>query len=295
MRPLLIAMVLFASLAGPALAQPSLFTQAQSARQIFALGLDDGGLLDGSYYDLLTQGLDGQWANTTYLLAPGDGEARFAELTARSCTTLPTTIAVRRPLTIVLTSGRPPDQMFDVTYVYQGGTGFSAQADTTAFLRRLGILDARDAMRSSQILALGNVNADVSIFRPYEDVLVITRLRGLSEVYVRCAGGAASQPVPAAVAPAPEEGVTDPVDLETALGDLFDEQFRSADPEVRAQFIACATALFGRLSAPDLELAITSRFNPPDRDRFETAYPGLTEGAQACGESAAAAGENGLP
>lgn len=279
MRAIILA-ALAALAAAPAQGQ-QLTEQIGSAATAFRLGLDNDGLMGGGYYDALSQDIGGTWVDVTGLPGTPDTTADDAGI-AEACARQPLAISAGpAPLTLTFVLGGTSGAV-TTTYTYAGGTTFATYADTTAYLRRLGLLERMDAARRQALLMLSTANASVSIYRPSTDVMVLVSERGLPRIIGRCSP---EDPSIAAAEPATAGDSA----LADALGKTYDEQFgSSAPPEKRDQFVACALRVFAPLSEADRKLVIDTNFDPPtaDRDRIEASYPELADGARACAEAA---------
>lgn len=278
MRVIPAALLAIALVAGPAAAQEPLSARVGEAYEIFAQGLVPGAMMDGRYFDAVTEGIEGHWVFASALIPDKEDLAALDDRIVDICTADgpgTTRIAMSGPFAFTASRGGPSASI-TITFVYAGGTMFSQQVDTTGFLTYLGLID-KENMRQSAITALGSSTAPVMIFRPDSDILVLARTEGATEVYAKC--------------PAENGNTIDSAVLATAIGAAFDEQYRKAkNPAVRETFITCVVDALAPLPASDLQVLLDTNFKPEpaELERIGDAYPAVRDGTLACGEAVTA-------
>jgi hypothetical protein len=287
----ILAIAALAALATPVGAQQTLAEQVAAAKDVFMGGLTADQFRNGSYYQLLTEGLDGNYIELSGAIDTADAAGIRRQQDAL-CGTSAFTVTVTPPFGLFITRGADEK----IQYTHTGGTSFVPAIDIIGFAR------ANPGMRGSTATdLLKRIGEPVAIWRPSRDVFVITG-RDVPDVFVRCGRSAAARPVPVPapldlkLPTAPEGGTgaaETPDQLEAALGDVFDSEFGGARPIGRDAFIACALPVLAPLAPGDIDALIASRFVPSaeQRTQLEGDYPDLSAGLAACAEAAQAATE----
>lgn len=272
----LIVLGLISALTAPALGQDAV-EQGKAAYQAFNLGIFDGiEATPSSAFDALTAGLAGNWTELSRLMVTTQDnlEQRFAT----SCDSLPVTIALNRPYAIDFHHGKSGNVGYSFSYLYRGGSWFSAEVDPKEFFEYLGV--DGDALRDQALVALSRAVSDVLIFRPSPDILVVAKQGSRADIYARCGGSTLASPAAADPAAA-------------ALGAIFEKEFGTEKQSVRDAFVACAVAALAPMSQLDKDLLVKLNFDPPEkeRNRFNATYPDLQGALLACGNAAQAAAQ----
>ncbi len=187
MRPLAAAVLAFGLSAAPAAAADSIADQAHNAYQIFTGGVSQPAFLGARYGEFALKNVDGKWAP---LNGPDikSGIESYGADTDRICASPQASVlASPDPLTLTVTSTTPRGS-FTQTYALIAGTTFGAHVDDGPYLNALGLgLDnTSDAAAGQRSLALSIANGIVQIYRPSDDILVMTRDRGYPLVLARC-------------------------------------------------------------------------------------------------------------
>jgi len=184
------------TLAMPAMAADTIADQAEAAYQMFAGNLSQQAFLTAQYGATTLKGIEGNWvrlngpASKTGVETYGADTEKFCKSPAAL------TLASPNPLQLTLKTNLP-DKNFAQDYTLIAGSTFAEHTDPNDYLNAVGLgLDKKgDAADQQRALLLSLANSLVQIYRPSEDILVMTRDRGYPIVLARC---------PATVSPTPD-------------------------------------------------------------------------------------------
>lgn len=182
-----VLMLLAASVTSPSLAADSIADQAQRAFAVFAGGKSQMDFNTAGYSAQALANIAGKWVG---LGGPADGTGieTYGADTAKSCkSTAVLTLASPDPLTLTL-SAKPAASGFTQIYTLVAGSTFSQYTDPHAYFAAIGLGPERTGPEFDQrrALALSLANGIVEIYRPSEDIVVITRDRAYPTVLARC-------------------------------------------------------------------------------------------------------------
>ena len=171
----------------PAAAADTIADQAESAYSLYAGGLSQEGFLTATYGLALLKNISGNWVrlngpdNKTGVETYGADTDKFCKSNARL------TVAAPDSLTLTMTTNLPNGN-FTLTYTLIAGSTFGEHTDAGPYLNALGLgLDKTgDNVDQQRALLLSLANGLVQIYRPSEDILVMTRDRGYPVVMARC-------------------------------------------------------------------------------------------------------------
>ena len=180
--------LLLAVLTAPALAaDDTIADQAERAYSVFAGGLSQQGFLSAHYGDKVFGNIAGNWVrlngpdNKTGIETYGSDREKFCK--SQAAVTLASPSTVTMTLTTNLKGGN-----FSQTYSLIAGSTFGEHTDPGPYLSAVGLGPDKtgDAADQQRALLLSLTNGLVQIYRPSDDVLVMTRDRGYPIVLVRC-------------------------------------------------------------------------------------------------------------
>lgn len=171
----------------PATAAESIADQAQHAYAMFAGGLSQQDFLSAQYGNALFSGIGGKWIrlngpdSKTGVETYGADTAKFCKSAA--AVTLSSTNAVSMTLSTNLDKNN-----FTQVYTLIAGSTFGEHTEALPYLAAIGLGPERTGpgVDQQRALALSLANGLMQIYRPSEDVLVMTRDRGYPIVLVRC-------------------------------------------------------------------------------------------------------------
>jgi hypothetical protein len=192
----LLACLLLLSAAAPAAAAETIADQAQRAYAFYAGGLSQQAFLTAQYGSALLANIAGNWVRLNGPDAKSGAET-YGTDTEKFCKTQAAlSLSSANPLTLSLTTNLKGAN-FSQQYVLIAGATFGEYTDPTAYLSAVGIGPDKVGANFDQqrALLLSLANGIVQIYRPSEDILVMTRDRGYPIVLARC-------PVAPPVAPA---------------------------------------------------------------------------------------------
>lgn len=190
------AALLILSLAAlPASAAQPIADQAAAAYEIFAGGLSQQAFMSAGYGNEVFRDIAGNWVR---LNGPQDksGIETYGTDTDKFCASpAALTLASSDPISLTLTTNLP-DRNFSQNYVLIAGATFAEHTDPGPYFDAIGLGpgskgDAADAQRA---VLLSLANGIVQIYRPSEDILVITRDRAYPIVLARCPTASAAPP-----------------------------------------------------------------------------------------------------
>lgn len=176
-----------AALASPALAADSIADQAQSAFGIFAAGQSQYEFLSAGYGKAVLASVAGNWVNLNGP-APGTGIETYGVDAANFCKSAAVlTLASPDPLTLTLTA-KPAVSAFTQIYTLIAGSTFSQYTDPSSYFIAIGLGPERVGRQfdDQRVAALSAANGIVQIYRPSEDILVITRDGAYPTILARC-------------------------------------------------------------------------------------------------------------
>ncbi len=183
----LTAVLAFALLTVPAAAADTIADQAQAAFDIFAGGQSQMDYNLTAYAAAALDNVAGEWVSLDGP-AYGTGIETYGADTDRFCkSTAVLTLASPDPLALTL-SARPVDSEFTQTYTLVAGSTFSEHTDPQPYFAAIGLGPDKTGPEYDRrrAIALSLANGIVQIYRPSEDILVITRDRAYPTVLARC-------------------------------------------------------------------------------------------------------------
>lgn len=181
-----LCLALFACVS-PAMADDSIADQAQKAYGLFAGGLSQQDFLAARMGNKTFDDIAGNWVRLNGP-APKSGIESYGTDTEKFCKgAAALTLASTNPLSLTIATNLKGAN-FTQQYSLIAGSTFGEHTDPVPYLSALGMGpdktgDAADAQRA---LLLSLTNGIVQIYRPSEDILVITRDRGYPIVLARC-------------------------------------------------------------------------------------------------------------
>lgn len=181
------AAIVFTLFAVPALAADSIADQAQAAFDVFAAGQSQAEFTLTGAGHVLFGNLGGKWVSLNGP-APGTGIETYGSDTEKSCKgTAVFYLASPDPLTMTL-SASPLGTAFHQTYTLMAGTTFIQYTEPGPYFEAVGLGPDKigPEFDKSRSLALSVANGIVQIYRPSEDILVLTRDKGYPTVLARC-------------------------------------------------------------------------------------------------------------
>jgi hypothetical protein len=181
------AALAFVLLALPAAAADSIADQAQAAFSTFAAGKSQPDFLVSGTGSVVLADIAGTWVNLNGP-APGTGVETYGADREKFCRTAGVlTLASPDALTMTL-SAKPGATVFSQTYTLVAGSTFSLYTDPGAFLAAIGLGPDKTGPQfdQSRALALALANGIVQIYRPSDDILVITRDKVYPTILARC-------------------------------------------------------------------------------------------------------------
>lgn len=174
-------------LASPAAAADSIADQAQAAFDLFAAGQSQPDYLIGGYAKTVLEGVGGKWVSLTGP-APGTGIETYGTDTEKGCKTPAVlTLASTDGLTMNL-SANPAGTPFTQTYTLIVGSTFAESTKPADYFAAIGLGSDKVGAQFDQrrALALSLANGVVQIYRPSEDILVLSRDKAYPTVLARC-------------------------------------------------------------------------------------------------------------
>lgn len=183
------AMVCLAALAAwsPAFAADTIADQASRAYAVFAGGLSQQGFLGAAYGGKLFDGIAGNWVRLNGP-DPKIGRESYGPDTQKFCASQAAlTLGSSGPYSMTLTTNLKGAN-FSQVYTLIAGSTFGEHTDPDAYLTAIGLGadKAGPNIEQQRALLLSLANGLVQIYRPSEDILVMTRDRGYPIVLARC-------------------------------------------------------------------------------------------------------------
>lgn len=181
------ACLLMFSLTLPSAAAETIADQAQHAYDAFAGGLSQQAFLSAEYGQTAFRNIAGNWVR---LDGPDSktGTETYGADTEKSCKTPAIlTLASPTPLTMTLTTNLKGSN-FTQSYELIAGSTFGEHTDPVAYFAAVGLGPDKigDGFDQQRALLLSVANGLVQIYRPSDDILVLTRDRGYPIVLARC-------------------------------------------------------------------------------------------------------------
>lgn len=179
--------VLAALLASPAVAAEAIADQASAAFQIFAGGKAQPDFASGAY----GKGILGDVAGTWVALSgpqPGSGIETYGADVDRACVT-PAAFKLASPNALTMTmTAKPLGKEFSQSYTLVIGAIFAERTDPEAYFAAIGLGPEKAGPEYDQrrAIALSAANGMVQIYRPSDDIIVLTRGGGYPTVLARC-------------------------------------------------------------------------------------------------------------
>lgn len=171
----------------PAAAADSIADQAKRAFELYAGGLSQPAYLAAGYGAALLKDIGGNWVKLNGP-DPQTGIETYGNDTEKSCKTAAAlTLAAPNTYSMTLATNLQANNVTQV-YTLVAGATFAEHTDSEAYLAllNLGPDKTGDAADQQRALVLASANGIVDIYRPSEDVLVITRDRAYPTVLARC-------------------------------------------------------------------------------------------------------------
>jgi hypothetical protein len=179
------AVLAFALFALPASAADTIADQAQSAFATFAGGKSQVDFNLGRFGTVALANIAGKWVSLAGP-PPGTGIGTYGADTEKACkSTAVLTLASPDPITLKL-SAKPAESEFWQTYTLVAGTTFSQYTDPASYFAAIGLDKTGAEYDQARAVALALANGIVQIYRPSEDILVITRDKAYPTVLARC-------------------------------------------------------------------------------------------------------------
>lgn len=183
------AVALLAALAAwsPAFAADTIADQASRAYAVFAGGLSQQGFLGAAYGGGLFDGIAGNWVRLNGP-DPKIGRETYGPDTQKFCASpAALTLSSSGPYSMTLTTNLEGPN-FSQVYTLIAGSTFGEHTDPDAYLTAIGIGADKTGpnIEQQRALLLSLANGLVQIYRPSEDILVMTRDRGYPIVLARC-------------------------------------------------------------------------------------------------------------
>ena len=181
------AILAFALLSFPAAAADSIADQAHAAFGSFAGGQSQLDYNLTGYVGAALNNIAGRWVNLNGP-APRTGIETYGADTAKFCkSTAVLTLASPDPLTLTL-SAQPSAVEFTQIYTLVAGSTFSQYTDPKTYFAAIGLGPDKSGpgYEERRAIALSLANGIVQIYRPSDDILVITRDRAYPTILARC-------------------------------------------------------------------------------------------------------------
>lgn len=182
------AACLFLCLTALPAAAASIADQAHAAYQAFAGGLSQSSFLTAQYGKTALIGIAGHWVR---LNGPDNksGAESYGPDTEKFCKSAAAlTLDSPDPLTLQLAASLPGAN-FTQSYTLIAGSTFGEHTEAQPYLTAIGLGPDKtgETVDQQRALALSLANGLVQIYRPSDDILVMTRDRGYPIILARCA------------------------------------------------------------------------------------------------------------
>jgi hypothetical protein len=171
----------------PAVAADSVADQASSAYTIFAGGKSQVDFNLTKYPGVAFADVSGKWVGLNGP-APQTGIETYGADVEKFCGgSAALVLASPDPITLTVTA-KPKQNEFKQTYTLIAGATFAEHTDPEAYFAAIGLGPENTGadFDKARALALSFANGVVQIYRPSEDILVITREKGYPTVLARC-------------------------------------------------------------------------------------------------------------
>ena len=185
------AALILALLVAPAMADDATIAdQAKNAYSMYAGGLSQQDFLTGRYGKALLANIGGNWVR---LNGPegASGIETYGADTDKFCkTNAALTLSSSSPLTLTLKTNLKGGN-FGQQYTLVAGSTFGEYTEPNAYLDAIGVGPDKTGDQADQQRAvlLSLANGVVQIYRPSDDILVITNERSYPIVLARCPAG----------------------------------------------------------------------------------------------------------
>ncbi|MBI4920292.1 MAG: hypothetical protein HY834_00955 [Devosia nanyangense] len=171
----------------PAAAAETIADQAQHAYDVFAGGLSQQAFLSAELGQTAFRNVAGNWVR---LNGPDSktGTETYGADTEKQCKTPATlTLASPTPMSLTLTTNLKGTN-FTQSYELIAGSTFGEHTDPLSYFAAVGLGPDKvgDSFDQQRALLLSVANGLVQIYRPSDDILVLTRDRGYPIVLARC-------------------------------------------------------------------------------------------------------------
>lgn len=170
----------------PAGAADSIADQATRAYDTYAGGMSEKDFLAAIYGQKALLDIGGGWVRLNGPQA--SGASSYGPDTEKFCKgNARLTLATPDPLTLTLSTNLSGAN-FSQTYTLVAGSTFAEHTDAVPYLTAIGLGPDNTAanIQEQRALALSIANGIVQIYRPSDDILVMTRERGYPIVLARC-------------------------------------------------------------------------------------------------------------
>lgn len=181
------AVLAIALLVAPAAAADSIADQAQAAFGVFAAGKSQAEFSVVGVGSVTLKDIAGTWVGLNGP-APETGIETYGADTEKFCKAAgAVTLSSSDAMTLTL-SANPVGVPFQQTYTLIAGSTFSQYTEPAPYFSAIGLGPDKigPEFNQSRALALSLANGIVQIYRPSEDILVITRDKGYPTVLARC-------------------------------------------------------------------------------------------------------------
>ena len=195
----LLACLLLVAAATPALAAEPIADQAQKAYALYAGGLSQQDFLTAQYGNDLLRNVGGNWVRLNGP-NPKSGAETYGTDTEKFCQSQAAlTLSSANAFTLSLGTNLKGSN-FTQQYVLIAGSTFGEYTEPTAYLGAVGIGPDKIGANfdEQRALLLSLANGLVQIYRPSDDILVMTRDRGYPIVLARCPAPADASSAPPA-------------------------------------------------------------------------------------------------
>ena len=182
-----VLIVLAALFAGPAVAAETIADQASAAFEIFAGGKAQPDFASGGYGKSLLGNVAGTWVALSGP-QPGSGIETYGADVDRACVT-PAAFKLASPNALTMTmTAKPLDKEFSQSYTLVAGSVFAERTEPEAYFAAIGLGPDKTGPEFDQrrAVALSLANGMVQIYRPSEDIIVLTRGGSYPTVLARC-------------------------------------------------------------------------------------------------------------
>lgn len=172
----------------PATAAGTIADQAQTAYQAFAGGMSQRDFLGAQYGKTTLLNVAGKWVRLNGPDSKSGTESYGADTEKFCQTAAALSLDAPDPLTLRLGTNLAGAN-FTQSYTLIAGSTFGEHTEAQPYLNAIGLGPDKtgENIEQQRALALSFANGLVQIFRPSDDILVMTRDRGYPIVLARCA------------------------------------------------------------------------------------------------------------